>query len=274
MQKITIITINLNKVGGLKKTIESVVNQTFTDFEYIIIDGGSTDGSEAVIKDSAGKITYWISEPDKGIYNAMNKGILKATAKYCLFLNSGDCLADDKVLEDYFRENYIEDIISGNFIINNDKSEIRKSPQKNELDFSFFVEGTLPHPATFIKRELFLKYGLYNENNIIVSDWEFFLKCILLNNCSYNQFERTISIFDSNGISSQSELKALIDKEKEFVFQSYLPLFYKTYLRLMNKIDYLNSHEDDYNIYMNLKNGKFSFIIELILQIKKWINKL
>ncbi|MDR2910496.1 MAG: glycosyltransferase [Bacteroidales bacterium] len=90
--KLSIITINLNNVAGLQKTIESVVKQTFTDYEYIVIDGGSTDGSADIIKQHANKITYWVSEPDKGIYNAMNKGIRVAKGEYCLFLNSGDWL--------------------------------------------------------------------------------------------------------------------------------------------------------------------------------------
>jgi len=83
--KLSIITVNLNNAAGLQKTIESVITQTFTDYEYIIIDGGSTDGSVDVIKQHADKITYWVSEPDKGIYNAMNKGILQAKGEYCLF---------------------------------------------------------------------------------------------------------------------------------------------------------------------------------------------
>ena len=90
MKKISIITINYNNCEGLRRTIESVVNQTCRDFEYIIIDGGSTDGSVDVIKRYADNIDYWVSEPDKGIYNAMNKGIRMATGDYVQILNSGD----------------------------------------------------------------------------------------------------------------------------------------------------------------------------------------
>ena len=111
--KLSIITINLNNAAGLRKTIESVVNQTFTDYEYLIIDGGSTDGSVEVIKEFADKITYWVSEPDKGIYNAMNKGILKARGEYLQFLNSGDWLVDNEVLFRVFSLNHFEDILYG-----------------------------------------------------------------------------------------------------------------------------------------------------------------
>lgn len=99
--QLSIITINRNNAAGLRRTIESVVSQTaFNQIEYIVIDGASTDGSKEVIMEFADKLTYWISEPDTGIYNAMNKGIKVATGEYCQFLNSGDWLAENKVIED------------------------------------------------------------------------------------------------------------------------------------------------------------------------------
>ena len=111
--KLSVITINFNNRDGLRKTIESVVNQTFKDFEYIIIDGGSTDGSVDVIKEYADRIDYWVSEPDKGIYNAMNKGIDVAKGEYCIFMNSGDCFYVNDVYENVFRELDGVDIIIG-----------------------------------------------------------------------------------------------------------------------------------------------------------------
>src|SRR5215213_3812369 len=99
MPQFSIISINLNNAEGLQKTFDSVFNQTFTDFEYIIIDGGSSDGSEEIIKENADKFSYWVSEKDDGIYDAMNKGIAKATGDYLLFLNSGDHLLDSSILQ-------------------------------------------------------------------------------------------------------------------------------------------------------------------------------
>lgn len=99
--KLSIISINLNNSEGLQKTIRSVIRQTNSDFEYIVIDGNSKDGSLNVIKNFDNQITYWVSEPDSGIYNAMNKGISKSTGRYCLFLNSGDWLADENVISDF-----------------------------------------------------------------------------------------------------------------------------------------------------------------------------
>ena len=102
--KLSIITVNLNNAVGLKKTICSVINQTFLDIEYIIIDGGSLDGSLEIIKEYEKKITYWVSEPDSGIYNAMNKGIMHANGEYLQFLNSGDWLVNDSIIEKFLKE--------------------------------------------------------------------------------------------------------------------------------------------------------------------------
>ena len=96
--KLSIITVNLNNLEGLKKTYESVVCQTFTDYEWLVIDGGSTDGSREFIEQHQDKFAFWCSEPDKGIYNAMNKGIVRAKGEYLNFMNSGDCFACENTL--------------------------------------------------------------------------------------------------------------------------------------------------------------------------------
>ena len=264
--KLSIITINLNNAEGLRKTIESVVSQTFTDYEYIVIDGASSDGSVDIIKQYVDKITYWVSEPDNGIFNAMNKGILKATGEYILFLNSGDWFVDKNVVKDFCESNFNEDVISGNIILNH--NEIWKTPLKEDLDFAIFYEATLPHPATFIKKELFNTFGSYNENNKIVSDWEFFLKCLVVKNATYNHFDRIISFFDLNGISSQPEISVDIENERESVYKTYLPLFIKSYKKIDEENKTLRIHEEIYKEYMNLKNGKMGFLIHLILFLK------
>jgi glycosyltransferase involved in cell wall biosynthesis len=274
MEKLSIITINLNNDKGLRKTIESILIQTYSEYEYIIIDGGSTDGSVEVIKENEHKISFWVSEPDTGIYNAMNKGILKATGEYFLFLNSGDWLVDNNVLTDFSDLNSKEDIVCGNLLLwYNGESILRESLQKEDLSFEFFYRDTLPHPASFIKSELFKIFGLYNEKNVIVSDWEFFFKCLILNNCTYNHFDRIISYFDLTGISSKEETRIIQKKERDMIFRAYLPLVYKSYRKICDERDYFLSHESDYQEYMNLKNGKFSLFIKLFLFIKRTMKK-
>ena len=227
-RKLSIITVNLNNKEGLRKTIESVVFQTFSDCEYIIIDGGSTDGSIDIIKQHTDKISYWVSESDSGIFNAMNKGILKATGEYCLFLNSGDILYSENVLENVFRKNYLEDIITGNIIeVHSDKTTLRKGrPYVREQEgksltaFDLFA-GSLFHQATFIRRKLFDQYGLYDEKYKIVSDSTFFFNLIALNGVKVKHEDIIIVYFDMNGISNVNI--SLDDKEREEAFKDLLP---------------------------------------------------
>ena len=102
MTKVSVITISYNNAEGLRRTIESVVAQNYSDYEYIIIDGGSTDNSLQIIESYASHISYWVSEPDKGVYNAMNKGIAQAKGEYLHFLNSGDCYDENlKIVSDW-----------------------------------------------------------------------------------------------------------------------------------------------------------------------------
>ncbi len=219
--KLSIITVNLNNAAGLQKTIESVVNQTFTDYEYIIIDGGSTDESKEIIEKYAAQITYWVSEPDKGIYNAMNKGILKAKGEYCLFLNSGDWLFNEKILSDVFINFPEYDIVYGNGYSFSKKYVIKKYEIPEKLKLSYFYSDSIFHASTFIKKELFNKYGLYNEENKIVSDWEFFIKTIFINNVVSKKIPYEISVIEEGGISRSPENKPLLQKEIEKVLRNY-----------------------------------------------------
>jgi glycosyltransferase involved in cell wall biosynthesis len=167
---LSIITINLNNQTGLQKTIESVINQTFKNLEFIVIDGGSTDGSIEVIKLYQDKITYWISEHDEGIYNAMNKGIKIAKGRYCLFLNSGDFFISHDVIKLADPFSFTVPIVYGDGKVQQ-KKLITQNNLPDTLSLDYFFNISLFHPSTFIKRELFEIYGLYNENNKIVSDW-------------------------------------------------------------------------------------------------------
>ena len=126
--KFSIITINYNNSKGLKRTLDSIISQTCHEFEWIVIDGGSSDGSRELIEQHQDSITYWCSEPDKGIYNAMNKGVNKATGDYCLFLNSGDHLCNSKVVEHLISIPFSADIVSGDIYIDGySHAHLRKS---------------------------------------------------------------------------------------------------------------------------------------------------
>lgn len=222
-KKLSIITINFNNQIGLKKTIESVIGQTFNDFEYIVIDGGSTDKSVELIKNYAYKISYWVSEPDKGIYNAINKGIIKAIGEYCLFLNSGDWLHNNKILEQIFNKKPTSDILFGNSIMFdvNNNAYLNKEPEN--LSFMYFFMRSLCHQAMFIKRDLFEKnrFGLYREDLKIVSDWEFNIRAIILGQCTVLHFPYPIVYMDNTGVSITNRNLSLAEREN--VFKEIIP---------------------------------------------------
>ncbi|AUS07227.1 glycosyltransferase [Tamlana carrageenivorans] len=220
----SIITVNYNNLEGLKKTIKSIITQTWQAFELIVIDGGSTDGSLAFIEENHASIDYWVSEIDKGVYHAMNKGIAKANGEYLLFLNSGDHFYNETVLEDNHTQLNGKDIIYFNLnVIEGNTSFIKLYP--NILSFSYFVEDTLPHPATFIKREAFSKTNLYNEDFRILSDWKFFIDAICQFNLSYMKIEETLSTFYIGGMSSNPENRSLKYQERQQVLTTSYPAY-------------------------------------------------
>ncbi|WP_111683859.1 glycosyltransferase family 2 protein [Winogradskyella tangerina] len=225
---LSIITINYNDAKGLKKTLESVKNQSWQNFEHIVIDGNSSDGSVEVLQSYSYAPLNWISEADSGIYNAMNKGIKKAKGKYLLFLNSGDYLFNNDTLSNV--KNYFEADISflcGNMYYERDRQlTVRKHP--DVLTFSYLISKTVSHPSTFILKSMFDTYGLYNEELKIVSDWEFFLKCLGLNGESYQKIDEDVTIFNTDGISSNSENLKLVSDEKAIVLKAYLPTVFNS----------------------------------------------
>ncbi|MBI9042253.1 MAG: glycosyltransferase [Lutibacter sp.] len=253
MPLISIITINFNNLEGLKKTMQSVFEQTYKNFEYIVIDGGSTDGSAAYIENHKDTIDYWVSETDTGIYNAMNKGIKVAKGEYLLFLNSGDHLINTNVLSDCNSFINLYELIYFNLkIINTNDSYIRCYPDK--LPFSYLVNDTLPHPATFIKATLFDKVGLYDENYLIVSDWKFFIESICKYNVSYKRIDRTLSVFYLDGISSQLNNREIINKEKNKILNKEFSAYVDD-IKLLLEINPLIT---------NLKKSrKINFLIKL-----------
>jgi glycosyltransferase involved in cell wall biosynthesis len=229
MQKISIITINYNDKVGLEKTLNSVVNQTFKEFEYIVIDGGSTDGSKEFLEQNADKITYWISEKDSGIYNAMNKGIRIAKGDYLLFLNSGDDLCTLDILKQVEQEiDGTKDLYYGDAIFKYSHGDnIVKFPDK--LTFEFFTHNSLCHQASFIKRTLFEDIFYYNEDLKIISDWEFMVYSLCIKNISYKHLDINVSFYSLDGISSNPNSKVVIKQETDIVMNKYFPMFISDY---------------------------------------------
>jgi len=254
---LSIITINYNDKVGLERTLKSVVTQTYKAFEFLVIDGGSTDGSKELIEANKANINYWVSEPDKGIYNAMNKGILKANGEYLLFINSGDELFSPTVLEENIQFIHTEDLIYFNInVVGKQESFIKKYP--SNITFSYLFEDTLPHPATCIKKSLFAKIGLYDETLKIVSDWKWFILALVKHNVNYKYYNTVFSTFYLDGISSQKESVTHLLKERNLVLNTEFPLFTedtKSLIELRKTVaDFKNSRKTKWLTKFNLIN--------------------
>ena len=198
--KVSIITVNYNNIEGLRRTLESVAIQKSDDYELVIVDGNSSDGAKDMIEDYAENHvnTKWVSEPDRGIYSAMNKGVKMSEGDYCIFMNSGDCFNDENSLIESM--SYLDgetEIVSG--AARFDKCE-RKAPKPEDLSLTFFVRESMNHQSTYIKRTLLLDFP-YNEKRKIVGDSEFFFQTMLLKNASYKQIPVCVSYCEAAGVS-------------------------------------------------------------------------
>ncbi|MBO8446760.1 MAG: glycosyltransferase [Bacteroidetes bacterium] len=225
---ISIITINYNNAEGLNKTLASVNCQTSDEFEHIIVDGGSTDNSVDIIKryENDRISRTWISEKDSGIYNAMNKGIRMAHGQYVQFLNSGDYLVDKYVISrmsDALRRKDYPDILYGNIIVITKKGRLsrNKGVQGKYVTPWMMYQGAIPHSSAYIKRELFDRYGMYDENMKIVSDWEWYFEVTYYHGIHPKHEDTDVSCFNSDGISETNhELNA---KERRQVIERIMP---------------------------------------------------
>lgn len=206
--KISIVTVSYNVVLTIEKTILSVINQTYSNIEYIIIDGGSTDGTVDIIKKYESKIAYWVSEPDKGIYDAMNKGIDGATGEWIATLNSGDTYFNNNTVEIVVKNiiefKYSTDIFYGkiNMIYYNSKI-IERYPDRIEL---LYRKMCLFHPTCFVCSKLY-KIRKYNIKYKIAADYDF-LRWSFVNNYKFHYIDSVIVNFEIGGISGTTIFNA------------------------------------------------------------------
>jgi glycosyltransferase involved in cell wall biosynthesis len=238
MSLVSIITINYNNAKGLETTLESVCNQKNKDYELIIIDGKSTDHSLSIIDKYQSIITYSCSEKDDGVYDAMNKGIKKASGNFLIFMNSGDSFYDNDTLTTFSDLKILHskfDIIYGD-VNAVDMTMHKKIMQSKKLNLFYFIDHTLNHQATFIKRELFEKYGLYSLEYKISSDYEFFLKAFLDNDTRFIHHDFTVCNFQLDGMSQNPINFDDVTKERLIIQKKHIPakeLNY--YLKLKDK---------------------------------------
>ena len=253
--KLSIITVNLNNLEGLKRTYDSIVCQTFTDYEWIVIDGGSTDGSREFIEEHQDKISYWCSEPDKGIYNAMNKGIIHAQGEYLNFMNSGDCLACEETLARVLVPKHTEDIIYGVTVNNHRNGSVIRNPKKEQIHWYELYPIAIHHQSAFMRKELFQKVGLYDEELKIASDARWFAMAILHHKATYKYIPVKIAIFEGGGISASAVSSEERTKQKRNICPDYI------------------TEEDSMNLYLmsiiqSIKLTSFLFKVIKVLALR------
>ena len=300
--KLSIITINYNNAEGLRKTLASVAAQTYPNIEHIIVDGNSTDGSVDVIREYESTLASslspfasrlkWLSEPDKGIYNAMNKGIRMATGEYIEILNSGDILAAPDVTERMMaalasyseqcerstgeaelQQSDLPSILYGNMIKEwPDGKRVKDTCGGGDYtpdSFYYFYRGTLNHDCAYIRKDLFEKYGLYNEEMKICSDWEWYVRAIVLGGEKTVYTNIDVTVFDMTGISeSDGKNRALIQKERREYLESILPA------AVLRDYDMLSLPIEQYR---RLKKyhlwGVVYFVERVLFKFEKWFKK-
>lgn len=233
MNTISIITINKNNAVGLEKTIQSVINQTYPNVEYIIIDGNSTDDSLAIIKKYSNSISKYISEPDSGLYNAMNKGLKLATGDYVFFLNSGDIAFSGNTIQIVANNIEYNDVVFGNTSVLKDSKIIKNQTTPIVEYYKRYQHDIPPQPALFVKKTCFKDTGDFDESYHIIADVVFVSRLFSNKKITYKYIDEIISIFDTTGVSSQDENQEKIYLErKRFItseFPQYLQDFEKIY---------------------------------------------
>lgn len=250
--KLSIITINYNNAKGLEKTIQSVISQTCQNFEYLVIDGDSSDGSKGLIAQYNPYISYTVSETDSGIYNAMNKGIKASKGEYLLFLNSGDVLNGFTAVNDFV--NHID--FDGDIVYGDYKFETGGKIYPDSLSPLFFVRTSLPHQSTFFKKEVFEKMGNYDETYKIVADRAFYIKCFLSNQFVFKHINYPLTVFDLAGVSNDPLHKEKQLSENERMFQEYYGLYFEDYKKMLCLQSELNQakRETLLGIFKRIKN--------------------
>jgi glycosyltransferase involved in cell wall biosynthesis len=222
--KLSVITVNYNNAAGLQQTMASVLAQLPAAAEYLIVDGGSTDDSPALIRAQASRLAYWVSEKDLGVYDAMNKGCQKASGNYLMFLNSGDLLAQPNSLQaclDLLEAHPTTDVLYGDVatVINGQPVDIWRFPA--QLNLTFFRTQTINHQASLIKASLFKELGPYPAQYPLAADYWLYLACMLQDK-TFTHFNAQLICYDKSGLSAADSYQHYV-AEMRNIWQALVP---------------------------------------------------
>lgn len=244
--KISVITVCLNAEKILKRTIESVLSQTFSNLEYLVIDGGSTDNTKKLVEGFGNKINWFISEKDNGIYDAMNKGITKATGDLLIFLNAGDYYVSSNVISytvnkmrlneaDVFFARFIWEDVSNQDIVLSDHAS-------TEFDWDL-KHSNFPHPATFYKRTVFSTIGKFDQHYKILADYEWNARALVKYRIPFQYISIIMALFSTDGMSNDLINSRQIEVERKQIARNYFQpewlfkaLYNRSYPSFLNKV--------------------------------------
>lgn len=252
--KLSVITVCFNESINITETIESVINQSFTDYEYIIIDGASVDGTIDIINKYSKYLSHFVSEKDDGLFYAMNKAVDLATGEYLIFLNAGDLFVFNDTLSNIFENDIDEDLIYGDVIFRYSSGLKFRRQSPKILDKKYFYVDSLNHQTLLMKKDVLISLGGFDTSLKITSDYDLILKSVLVKKSSYRHLDFPISIFNLLGISSDNSFKKLHIKERELVQKRYFS-------------EYEINHFSKFHIFYDLIYKKFKYSTSLLLSI-------
>ena len=261
---LSIITINYNNIEGLKKTLESVLSQKFHDFEWIVIDGGSTDGSKELLESNNAEISYWVSEQDRGIYHAMNKGIALAKGEFCQFLNSGDYYIEADTLTKVFASTELADVNYGDQWCASNGKVVEKRTYPDKMSLSYLLKAPLGHQASFFRTSI-IKEHLYREKYTISADRAFFLE-LYVHGHRFQHIKMPVVYFDTEGIGSN--VKTLEERRRQF--HSIKREFFSD--QVVEDIEQLMTEADNYQFVCRVAPLRWTYrLFRKIQQLRdKW----
>jgi glycosyltransferase involved in cell wall biosynthesis len=242
--KVSIITITYNSEATLRDTIESVVNQSYHDIEYIIIDGKSTDGTLAIVNSYGDKITKVVSEKDKGLYDALNKGIAMATGDIIGLIHSDDFYTNTLVIEHVVKslqDNDADGVYADLYYVDkNDTNRIFRKWKSGNYRHGMFVNGWMPpHPTFFVKRSVYEKFGSFNLSLVSAADYELMLRFIHKHKIKLSylpEFVIKMRVGGKSNVSIKNRLRANNEDRKAWKMNGLNPRFYTLYAKPLRKI--------------------------------------